>query len=286
MKTRAALAARLAESGVGAAVRDVAAPSIRVTARPSPRGPGSILGRSRFGGLPDVAEGAAWPVVDGVALSFIGQLDLRDLAPFAAADGVLPSEGLLSFFFDGALTGYDRGEAPDRARVIYTDTRASRLVRVERAPVPVAAAASARFAEEWTLPAVEELDGDEGATIPAIRPLLVGGEKERYCELRARLRGDFIGSRILGHADAVQGGEIRFNAVMRQDGGARFRYEDYEWTSVAELVDEMRDLVLLLQAASGDGEPWDGPGVVYFWIRRGDLAAGCWERAFALLQTT
>jgi uncharacterized protein YwqG len=271
---------------------EVLKPSIRVAASAIGKQEHRVLGSSRFGGLPDLPAGSEWPTVDGIRLMFLGQLDLKDLAPFEAS-AVLPSNGLLSFFFDGMLTDYERGEAPDRGRVIYTDTTVrAGLVRLQPpADVPeqfeVYSEMIATFEGQWTMPEFEEIDGDEFPMVPAIVPIIrTSADRWNYQKIRKKVRGKYIGSKLLGYADAVQGGEILFMAVKKQDQEKRFRYEDYKWTNLDELVAEMRDMCLLFQAACGKRQPWRGPGVVYFWIRRQDLENVCFDRSFAQLQST
>ncbi len=42
------------------------------------------VGGSKFGGLPDMPIGTAWPILNGVAMSFVGQIRLEDARPFDA----------------------------------------------------------------------------------------------------------------------------------------------------------------------------------------------------------
>jgi hypothetical protein len=56
------------------------------------------LGLTRLGGDPDLPPTQPWPEVDGVALTFVAQLDLAELAEYPEAHE-LPREGLLSFFY-------------------------------------------------------------------------------------------------------------------------------------------------------------------------------------------
>ncbi len=289
---RADILEAIAKQGLGhlrPALEGVIRPAVRVTApRVRPK-QNQVVGSSRFGGLPDLPRGSTWPAVDGIRLAFAGQIDLGDIAGFEGAE-VVPTTGLLSFFFDAALTGYGEGEAPDRSRVLYTDVPATALVRVDPpADVPagfeVFPRASAGFEQSWTLPELEEIDGEEFPTFPAIVPIVqTAKDRKSYRTLRRKVRGPTIGSKLFGHADAVQGGEIVFDAIRRQDRGERFRYEDYEWTNLDALVAEMRDLCLLFQSAAGVS--WGGIGVVYFWIRRRDLAERRFDRVFAMLSTT
>ncbi|WP_169927921.1 YwqG family protein [Labilithrix luteola] len=262
-------------------------PAVRVTVA---RGRGKLAaGSSRVGGLPDMPANAQWPTVDGIPLMFAGQFDLRALSRFKAAK-LLPKKGLLSFFFDGMLTGYDRGEAPDRSRVIYTDTSKVETLKLSppttvRSPFAVYREAPLALESTWTLPEFEEIDGQECPTIPSIEPILqTMRDRNNYPKLRRKIRGKHIGSKLFGYADGVQGGEIRFEAVLKQDRNKRFRREDEGWANGKRLVREMRDLSLLFQSAMG--VTWGGMGVVYFWIRHQDLENGRFDRAFAQLQST
>lgn len=58
------------------------------------------VGASRLGGLPDLPADVEWPAAKKAPLTFVGQLDLEDLAGFqlAAWRTLLPAAGLLSFF--------------------------------------------------------------------------------------------------------------------------------------------------------------------------------------------
>lgn len=269
-----------------APLRDLLRPAIRVTVSASKRK--RALGSSRFGGLPDLPPRSKWPTVDGIPLMFAGQVALKDVVRFKAAQA-LPKHGLLSFFFDGMLTGYDRGETPDRCRVIHTETTEALM----RLPVPASVPTRFEvypevapvFGSSWTLPEFEEIDGAEFPTIPPIVPLLRSiRDQKRYQKLRRTVRGKHLGSKLFGYPDGVQGGEIRFGAVMKHDKEERFRYEDGEITHVEQLVTEMGDLCLLFQSAMG--VTWGGMGVVYFWIRRQDLEKARFDRVFAELQST
>lgn len=67
------------------------------------------IGRSKFGGRPDVPQGFLWPQNDtGQPLYFICQLNLNEVKPFDLSN-LLPSSGILSFFYDALEQpwGYD-----------------------------------------------------------------------------------------------------------------------------------------------------------------------------------
>ena len=54
---------------------------------------------SRLGGSPDLPSSIEWPRKGNAPLSFIAQVNLADVAPYEA-EGLLPRDGLLSFFYD------------------------------------------------------------------------------------------------------------------------------------------------------------------------------------------
>lgn len=85
------------------------------------------LGVTKLGGHPELPAKTTWPRVEGEPLTFVAQINLREVAPLLPK-GVLPPSGLLSFF----LTNDPNGAAGycEHARVIYTPSRA-KLVRHE-----------------------------------------------------------------------------------------------------------------------------------------------------------
>jgi hypothetical protein len=85
------------------------------------------LGGTKLGGHPDLPAKAEWPRVKGEPLTFVAQINLREVAPHLAR-GVLPPSGLLSVF----LTNDPNGAAGycEHAKVIFTPARA-KLVRHE-----------------------------------------------------------------------------------------------------------------------------------------------------------
>lgn len=86
------------------------------------------LGASRFGGLPDLPPGAAWPERDGVPMEFIAQLRLDELAGLDPR-GQLPPSGALWFFYNSQWAHSDM--EPDAAccAVLYHPGPVSVLVR-------------------------------------------------------------------------------------------------------------------------------------------------------------
>ncbi len=285
------LRTRIHEVGLGhhaEALLDVASAAIRLSPRRmDDDGP---LGTTRLGGLPDLPSGVAWPVVDGVLLEFVGQFQLADLAPYDV-EGRLPPTGMLYFFFDGLLTGYDR---PARSAVIC---HKGPLDALERRAVPpheygrrfnIFKPCALDCETLWRLPPLEEIDDNEDVTcIPPVTPLLTRREEGTiyWKELRKR---EFC-HQLLGHPAEVQGGELRLGVVTAQDTAGYFASDEYgNYAHHDELVAEMRRWRLLAQFQSDrpTGMDWGCGGMIYFWIRTEDLAARRFDRVYGMLEST
>ena len=125
----AALEALIDQSGLGS-VRDLILGSAVRCFRIFPDGEasGAPLGTTRLGGVPDLAQGVAWPRDnEGRLANFFGQFDFADLAARVdAAD--LPRAGLLSLF----TTELESAAKPVVVKALLTRPGASLV----RAPAP------------------------------------------------------------------------------------------------------------------------------------------------------
>lgn len=292
------------ETWVRANARSAAA--LHVTEAPA------SLGASKLGGPPHLPRGAAWPRWDvrarakealaqlpatGIGsliralrarlerrasaesrpLAFLGQLALGDLVDIE--HGLpLPSDGLLSFFYDADEQpwGYDPA---DRAgfQVRYTPPDHELMVH----DVPVDLESDARFQEvalratrTWTLPDWTELDESFG--------------EEMVEDLMDALEsfGDGLPvHRVGGFPDQIQG-DMREECQLVTAGvfmGGTVDRNSEEVQALRAGADEWR---LLLQVDSDDapGWMWGDAGSLYFWMRESDIRDGRWERAWCVLQ--
>ena len=84
-------------------------------------------GMTRFGGRPDLPDSLGWPVGPDGPLAFLGQVAINEVLALDV-DGVLPKQGLISFFFN--IRNYAWGTDPsdrDKFAVVHSaDTRALR----------------------------------------------------------------------------------------------------------------------------------------------------------------
>lgn len=72
------------------------------------------VGTSRMGGRPDLPPGEPWPSCDGWPLSFLVQVDLATVD----TGGVLPSDGLLSLFYDAVEMPWGGDEGDEDGTVV------------------------------------------------------------------------------------------------------------------------------------------------------------------------
>jgi uncharacterized protein YwqG len=84
-------------------------------------------GASRFGGIPDLPPGTAWPARENVPMEFIAQIRIADLSGMDP-DGKLPARGSLLFFSSSqhAFTDYQGGVC---GAVLWHDGDDAALVR-------------------------------------------------------------------------------------------------------------------------------------------------------------
>ncbi len=248
------------------------------------------LGASKLGGCPDLPVGTPWPVVDGVLLEFVGQFRMAEVA-LLDETGLLPKEGMLSFFFDGMLTGYDVGEGQDRCKVLYTSGKNHSLQRLEipehghgylfQDYVPC----QVTWTTTVNLPPYEEIT-DLGGMLDTPLEDRIEFEETAHCWTYADVRRGLWdpGTQFLGNVVNIQGGEEKFAAIQKRFPG-RYVYEDYSYTNTEEAQKKIKDLVLLFTAGSEQAADmsWGDNGMVYYWIDRADLVAGHWDRAWAVM---
>jgi uncharacterized protein YwqG len=95
------------------------------------------IGKSKFGGLPDVSSRFSWPMWRNLPLSFLAQFNLSETAP-CDVENILPKTGLLYFFtLEGREDAwehlYDLFD-PTGWRIIYSEDESSS--RLQRAQAP------------------------------------------------------------------------------------------------------------------------------------------------------
>ena len=250
-------------------------------------------GSSKFGGRPDVPAGFVWPVFETKTfdddtvkprpLAFLAQFDCARLAGLDP-EGLLPRTGLLSFFYElgSQRWGYDPKDA-GCARVFWFDGE------------PLVPAEFPRDLEEdFRLPelAAELLDGTDAPDFQdaclALDYPFTANDYRFFDQARRELGYAYPDNRSQW-PDIIQN-----NMTLECELVSRGHYLGGSWESVPQeerdalRVPSVQDWRLLFQldtVASGDFELMFGDcGRIYFYIRREDLLARRFDRAWLVLQ--
>lgn len=282
---RAELRERLGGAGLDAdAFLDLARAGARLMAL------SDAPGRSRLGGLPELPSGSTWPEHDGRPLMFAARVDLDELAAVLADDDRqgLPASGDLWLFTDAL--GLAWGFRPeDRGSFVLVHTEG------ENPPIdaptgrdedgdPFDTAVTSRpcrLVPELVLPDAFE-DG--------VRELLDDEARfDAYADLDEQLNARWFDGaprhRILGRPTLVQQ-PMELEAQLASNGIDVGGPEGYASAEAERLKAGAADWTLVAQIDSDDdtGFMWGDVGIVFWWMRREDVAAGRWEGVWGILQ--
>jgi uncharacterized protein YwqG len=264
-------------------------PSIRVS--PSVVDMDEIkIGGSRFGGDPDVWAQFQWPRHKGQDLTFLAQIDLKQIHKYDT-DNLLPPEGWLLFFYAAEKQDAWGGDPQDRTafRVLFLDCDRKKLVRH---PCPETDASlrvefnccRLGFNLAAELPSLPETMGDEVVRlIKKAHP-----DEDEALEMYSRLLCDLHGHgpedpgyhHLLGYAQEIQGDmesecrQVTRGLFPKDEGGLQGSKGKNDWMLLFQ-IDTDED---------GPGWMWGDSGRLYFWIRRQDLNNRNFENAWMILQ--
>lgn len=254
---------KLAGQGLGKyteLIRKISAPCISLQKEDAagPLAPGA----SKFGGAPDLPPGTDIPAVGGRPLALLAQINLSDLE-IAGLEHPFPKRGILSFYYDTENQPWGSGEEDERDgwRVQFFDGDPTQLERIE---VPEDAmlpefAVSFEAAESIDADALIDMDFDDDDA-EEIFELVENGEPKHQ---------------MLGFPFAVQ------NPVFMETAHYCDGVED--WDEAEKAAD---DYVLLFQMDSDDDldAMWGDMGMLYFSIKKEDLADGRFDRTKMIMQ--
>jgi uncharacterized protein YwqG len=237
------------------------------------------IGMSKLGGCPDLPADFVWPSWRGLAQSFIAQINLDECQGLEATE-LLPSAGLLSFFYDSEQRVWGFDPAEDGAWAVYY-TPETRLL--SRRNPPDSLPEEGRYGSKrlvgrnetafapWELSEVDVLG-------------LTREERSAYGEMIESETSSII-HRLLGHPDPVQG-DMQMECQLVSHGlycGDSSGYRDPRAEALRPGATEWR---LLLQIDTDDdvGMMWGDVGRIYYWLRRDALVSRQWDRARFVLQ--
>ncbi len=238
------------------------------------------IGVSKFGGAPDLPADVVWPEWDGKPLTFMAQINLAelDLRPF---NGLLPSTGILLFFYEATSQPWTDTPLQGAARVIYSLSSSTPLHRRQH-PVmeidkwhTIKALPAARITPKpiWTCRYYDYPD----------KPLyLPEGNFKDYMNFYTSVYSSFQPKHMmLGHAYPQQV-DVR--------GDAEFLLWRFNNPSTDIDFDALKpgmgQWVTLLQIDTDDdlGVMWGDVGLIYYMIREQDLRALKFDQHWLVLQ--
>ncbi len=236
-------------------------------------------GASKFGGVPDLPEGTAWPEKKGQPQSFIAQIRFEDVHAYDV-DKVLPEKGTLWFFYDAAQETYGDDPADREGWSVLFGESAT----LKRATVPAKLpaesqfhASSLSFVTEYTLPQDPTLE---------ITPYDWSKEEQKKYEqilstFPSKAEHDALHNRMLGHPETIQD-DMRIQCQLTSHG-----VTDADDPKAKELSKGAMDWQLLLQVDSNEqvGMHWASSGMLYYWITRADLQAQQFGATWLVLQS-
>ena len=239
------------------------------------------LGASKIGGLPDLPEQLGWPCWNNVPLSFLCQINLKDLSEYSCCS-YLPTAGWFFFFYDPEQRtwGFDPNDK-DSWRVIF---HAGELSGLSRRDEPLGdfepyQPCKVLFHESISFP---EWNGLE------VGNLLLDDELDKYIDFIEGFSESHLccsENQILGHPNPMQG-DMRLGCQLVSNGiycGDEKGYLDKRRKS---LEPGAKDWQLLLQLDSDENaEMMLGDcGRLYFWIKEQDVFDRNFTDAWMVLQ--
>jgi uncharacterized protein YwqG len=248
--------------------------------------PGKALkGKSHQGGMPDLPVGFQWPEHSGRPLDFLLQVNCAELAEFDL-ESALPKAGLLAFFYDleEQPWGYDPDDL-DGFKVAYFENSSElklHPIPAQSKPLPTCAL---QFSACLTAPSPWSRVYEKLQSRIAFKP----EEEDNYFEFIDKL-DEFAYSkggqhRLLGHPANLQG-DMQLEAQLVTHGincGGPEGYRSAQAKPFEAGADDWR-LLLQLDSDSMANLTWGDAGMLYFWIRKEDLQARAFERAWMKLQ--
>ncbi|WP_281886607.1 YwqG family protein [Paenibacillus sp. YYML68] len=241
------------------------------------------IGSSKLGGKPDLPINHEWPQNQGGFLQFIAQINLGQIASLETT--MLPSEGLLSFFYDALEQpwGFDPKDKGSW-KVLYFQDMNEFERKVEPFEIQEEGSfgtARISFETQTSVPSSESMSVE--------RLELSQDDCDRYWELYDKIqehnRSNGITHKLLGHPDNIQG-DMQLECQLVSNGlycGDSSGYGDPRRTWLEHGAASWR---LLLQVDSEDeiGMMWGDAGRLYFWIREEDLRERNFDNVWVILQ--
>ena len=245
--------------------------------------------RTRFGGAPLLAPGVDWPRSDRGPLSFLGQIDFRELRGFGGDGLVLPRDGVLAVFYDVEEQpwGYDPSHASGWALSYARDSASAIDVETPHGAIPFDAEPLVPMTKP-TLPWPGDLTLRSFGPTPERAPW--AREYKAFVESFTIANGPELpigpGRQQIGGHPQWLDGDGRITAELASSGihagSERGRLSTHELLRAETGAQEW---VLLWQLEPHDDRfTWVELGTLFVLVKRVDLAALRFDRAWVVFQ--
>jgi uncharacterized protein YwqG len=248
-------------------------PAVRMNLKRSDEKPNAS---SRLAGVPFVPTNFEWPTwKQGRRLNFICQINLGQLQRFRSIANSIPTEGMLSFFYDVAAMPWGQGPNEKDGWRVYRFPDVSKLGPAEDPEPCELLAASISWQEEKSYPdpMSDYLDG-----------ALSSEDQDEYAEFFDAVYEEKPFHRFLGYPQLIQY-DLRQHCESASRGIV-VAQDDVEGEK--RLFTDSRDWRLLLQLDSDDATNmlWGDEGFLYFCIEERALAHDDFSNVWLKLQCT
>ncbi|BCY28868.1 YwqG family protein [Flavobacterium okayamense] len=242
------------------------------------------IGKSKFGGLPDLPLGTEWPILNGFPFAFIGQINLEEIK--FDVENKLPEKGILYFFFSTNQTDYQSEPFNKIHKVLYFNENIDDL-KTQDYPINYNDLAKFKeckieFNEHYSLPSYQNYQILENGFSDEDENLLFEAN-ELICEMTGANQD--IGHQILGNANAVQGDVSYWWA--NQNYNLENEIDEKKKTEIRK---NEKEIILLLQVDMLDENPefskFGASGGIYFGIKKQDLENKNFENTKFVIQNS
>lgn len=234
---------------------------------------------SKIGGYPSVKAEFEWPIADSRPMTFLAQIDLKEL-PESTALEWLPNNGTLLFFYDTTAEPWGFSPKDNKYwKVIYIDSDQEHLAEnINIKPKDTINEAFVEFNILDSYPPSEHPDFE-----------LFNFNKEEFDIYLAQEENDvqnFPNHQIAGYSRPIQHGHMELEAQLTSNGIDLGGSGGFEPEKEKELAPGSKKWKLLLQLDSDDDLElmWGDYGTIYFWVEEGKARNNNFDNVWLILQ--
>jgi uncharacterized protein YwqG len=235
---------------------------------------------SKMGRTPDVPDGFEWPTWNGKPLAFLTQLKFSEINPRGLLPH-LPDSGLLYVFYDEEQSawGFDPKDKGSW-RLLFFEEGGDLKER------PCPDGLETRYGLKYI--AAKQIDTYPPSGVGSLDELLGDDDDmvDAYYDLRDGVYGELPSHHLGGYPDPIQGEDMELDCQLASNGLYCGDESGYNDERAKTLGDGKSDWTLLLQIDSDDDTEmmWGDCGILYFWIKKDDLAARDFDDVWMILQ--